>query len=135
MTTWTVGIPMDLKPSKESTTNLLDQTSCEVNEILSFDNNGIVTSEDTFSPKITVRLKDGASAEYIIEEVCAEGVIGYTTEYSQVANGEVQFNNTVGVMVNNQLTVIYKNAVKVYNEALTEVVESKDLTLIYTKKG
>lgn len=135
LTTWTVGIPIDLNDTMQFTTNLLDQTSCEVNEVLSFDNNGIVTSEDTFSPQITVRLKDGASDEYLVEEVCAEGVIGYATDYLQDANGEVHFNNILGVVVNNQLTVIYKNAVKIYNEALTEVIESKDLTLVYTKKG
>lgn len=134
MTTWTVGIPIDLKDTMQFSTNLIDQTSCDVNEILSFDSNGIVTSEDTFSPRITIRLKETAADEYMLEEICAEGVIGYATDYSHEASGEVQFNNTVGVVVNNQLTVVYKNAVKVYNETLTEVVESKDLTLVYTKK-
>ncbi|RXJ50122.1 hypothetical protein [Gelidibacter gilvus] len=135
LTTWTVGIPIDLKASKHVTTNLLDQTSCTVNETLSFDKDGIVISEDSFSPKITIRLKDGSSDVYIVEEVCAEGVIGFATDYSQETNGEVQFNGTIGIVSNNRLTVVYKEAIKIYNEALTEVIESKDLTLVYTKKG
>lgn len=135
LTTWTLGIPIDLNGTMKFSTNLLDQTSCAVNEILNFDNNGIVTSQDTFSPKITVRLKDGSSDGYILEEVCAEGSIGYATEYSRDTNAKVLFNNTVGIVTNNELTVVYKNAVKVYNQALTEVIERKDLKLVYTKKG
>ncbi|MBA6151274.1 hypothetical protein [Gelidibacter maritimus] len=135
LTTWTVGIPMALNDNTQLTTNLLDQTACDVNEILTFDNKAIVISQDSFSPDITIRLKEGTTDVYIVEETCAEGVIGYATDYSQDANGDVQFNGTVGVLSNNQLTVIYKNAIKIYNEALTEVIESRDLTLIYTKKG
>ncbi|MBO3098858.1 hypothetical protein [Gelidibacter pelagius] len=135
LTTWTVGIPIALNDNAQFTTNLLDQTSCDVNEILSFDSNEIVISEDSFSPNVTIRLKDGTSDVYLVEETCAEGAIGYATDYSQDTNGDIQFNGTVGVVTNNRLTVIYKNAIKIYNEALTEVIESKDLTLIYTKKG
>lgn len=135
LTTWTVDLPVNLIDSKYITTNLLDQTSCEVLELLSFDNDGIVTSQNTFSPKITIRLKEGTSDVYMFEEVCAEGQIGYATAYARDANGNVQFNNIVGVVVNRELTVIYKNAIKIYNEALTEELETKDLTLVYTKKG
>ncbi|WP_323027350.1 hypothetical protein [Gelidibacter japonicus] len=135
LTTWTVGIPIQLKDSKHFTTNLLDQTSCNVNEILSFDKDGIVISEDTFSPQIIIRLKDGTSDVYLVEEICAEGRIGYATDYSYDSNGNVEFNSIVGVVANKQLTVIYKDAIKIYNEALTEVIENKDLTLVYRKKG
>ncbi|HUH26801.1 hypothetical protein [Gelidibacter sp.] len=135
LTSWTVGIPIALKASKHVTTNLLDQTSCDVNEVLSFDKDGIVISQDSFNPKITIRLKNGSSDVYIFEEVCAEGTIGFATDYSQKTNGEIQFNGTIGVVENNQLTVVYKDAIKIYNEALTEVIESKDLTLVYKKKA
>lgn len=135
LTNWTVGLPVNLIDTNEFTTNLLDQTSCDVKEVLTFDNNGIVTSENTFGPKITIRLKEGTSDVFMFEEICGEGQIGYAAQYVGDSNGNVQFNNIVGVVVDRQLTVIYKDAIKIYNETLTEVVESKDLTLVYTKKG
>lgn len=134
LTTWTVGIPLNLKTSKHVTTNLLDQTSCDVNEILTFDKDGLVISQDSFNPKITIRLMKGAANVYMVEEVCAEGTVGFATDYTQGTNGEIQFNGTTGVVANNQLTVVYKGAIKIYNEALTEVIENKDLTLVYKKK-
>ena len=135
LTTWTVDIPFDLDNDMASSTNFLDKTACNVNETLSFDDNGNVSSSDTFNPEITIRLKDGTSDVYFVNEVCAEGSIGFSTSYIQVNNQNVELNGAVGIVANKKLTLVYVNAVKIYNEALTEVIATKDLTLVYMKKG
>ncbi|WP_027124790.1 hypothetical protein [Gelidibacter mesophilus] len=133
LTTWTVGIPMDLKNHSVYSTNLLDQTTCHVNEVLSFDSNGTITSADTFNPEITISLKDGTSDDYIVKEMCADGSIGFTADYMAVDDDKVEFNNVMGILENEKLTVVYESAVKIYNEGLTEIIDLKDLTLVYEK--
>lgn len=133
LTSWSIEIPFNLKKDTTFSTNLLDETDCEVNEILSFDNNGLVTSNDTFNPELKVRLKNGTSDDYMITETCAEETIGFATEYKQITDQSVGFNGVVAVVTGTKLTVVYKDAIKVYNEALTEVLGMKDLTLVYEK--
>ena len=135
LVTWTVDIPFDLDNDNLTSSNFLDKTACNVNETLSFDDNGNVSSSDTFNPEITIRLKDGTSDVYFVNEVCAEGSIGFSTSYIQVNNQNVELNGAVGIVANKILTLVYVNAVKIYNEALTEVIATKDLTLVYMKKG
>jgi hypothetical protein len=134
LTSWSIKIPLDLNSDATFSTNLLDETICEVNEILSFDKNGIVTSSDTFNPELKVRLKNGTSDVYMITETCAEGSVGFATEYEQINDQRVGFNGVFAVVTGTKLTVVYKDAVMVYNEALTEVVATKDLTLVYEKR-
>lgn len=134
LTSWSIGIPIDINSDTEFSINLLDETQCNPNETLSFDKNGLVTSNDTFNPEIQVSLEEGTSDNYIVKEVCAEGIIGFATEYTQVNDQSVGFNNVVAVTNGTTLTVVYKDAINVYNEALTEVISKKDLTLVYEKK-
>lgn len=134
LTTWTVDISFDLDNDMVSSPNFLDKTACPVNETLSFESNGILTADDTFNPEITISLKDDTSDVYYVDEICADGQIGFSASFVQVDSQRVEFNNTIGVLANKKLTIVYENAVKIYNESLTEVIENKDLTLVYTKK-
>lgn len=131
---WNVGVPFDLNNEISPSLNLLDKTTCNVNETLTFDRNGTVTADDTFNPEITISLKDGTSDVYLFSETCAEGSIGFSTSYTQVNNQNVELNGATGTVASQKLTLVYKDAVNIYNEALTDVVDSKDLTLIYVKK-
>ena len=131
---WTAEIPFDLHNDKAPSLNLLDKTSCRVNETLTFDKNGVVSSDDTFNPKITISLKGGTSDVYFVEEICAEGSIGFSTSYVKDNNQNIEFNNAVGNVESNKLTLVYDDAIKIYNEELTEVIDRKDLTLVYRKK-
>lgn len=131
---WSTEIPIDLNSDGIFSTNLLDETSCKANEILTFDKERLVISNNTFNPDITVSLKDGASDKYSIKETCAEGSIGFATEYTQINDQSVRFNNTVAGVYGSKLTIVYKNTVKVYNKALTEVVATRDVTLVYEKE-
>ncbi|MEO5789469.1 MAG: hypothetical protein ACOH2D_09390 [Gelidibacter sp.] len=131
---WTVGIPFDLGNNQVHSLNFLDKTACNVNETLNFNHKGIVTSSNTFNPEITIRLKEDTSDVYFVEEICDEGTIGFSTSYLQVDKLNIELNNAVGMVERNKLTLVYANAIKIYNEVFTEVIESKDLTLVYRKK-
>lgn len=131
---WTVNIPFDLDNDLDPSLNFLDKTACNVNETLSFDHKGNVTSKDTFNPEITIRLKEGTSDVYFVEEICAEGSIGLSTSYVQIDNQKIELNGAIGIVASQKLTLVYADAIKIYNETLTEVIESKDLTLVYLKK-
>lgn len=134
LVSWTVDIPFEIENKVTTNLNFLEKTTCKVNETLTFDHLGNVTSEDTFSPKITIRLKDDLSNNYIIDEICAEGIIGFSTEYLQIDDKNIEFNGAEGVFTARELTLVYANAIKIYNEALTEIIDNKDLTLVYSKK-
>lgn len=133
LVSWMVDIPLEVENDLISNSNYLERTTCEVNETLTFDDFGNVTSDNTFSPKITISLKDDTSG-YIIDEVCTEGKIGFSTEYLQIDDRKIELNGATGVLADKQLTLVYTNAIKIYNASLTEVIDNKDLTLIYVKK-
>ncbi len=134
LVTWSVDIPFELDNDMISSSNYLDKTACNVNETLTFDKNGTVTSRDTFNPEITISLKEDTSDIYIVEEICAEGSIGFSTSYAQVNNQNIELNGAVGLVETKKLTLVYPNAIKIYNEALTDVIENKNLTLVYLRK-
>lgn len=134
LTTWTVDIMFDLDDDIAPSSNFLNKTICNVNETLTFDKNGIVTSNESFNSDVTISLKDGTADGYIIKEVCSEGSVGFATSYNQVDKHKVELNGAVGIVENQKLTLVYADAVKIYNEALSQVIDTKDLTLVYVKK-
>ena len=132
LVTWTADVPFDF--DSKMTSNFLDKTACNVNETLAFDKKGIVTSNDTFNPEITISLKDGTSDVYFVEEICGEGSISFATSYTLVDKMTIGINGALGSVENKELTFVYSGGIKIYNEALTDVIDLKDLTLIYLKK-
>ena len=137
LTYWGAEVPMDLNNDGFVNVNLLKETTCPNHEILSFDSNGVVSSEDTFNPNVMIaELIDEASSSYDIQIECAEGVIGFAMDYSyDNTNGNVQIGETTTATINEGLlTIVYGGAVEIYNAELTEVVATKDLTKVYTKQ-
>ncbi|HMC02096.1 MAG TPA: hypothetical protein VKN14_13750 [Flavobacteriaceae bacterium] len=132
LTTWTIDIPVDLNNDNSFSINLLDEISCDNNETLVFDNKNIVSSNDTFNPNINIALM--SNEKYVFNVECAVGSIGFATSYSQINNSIIEFNNVEATIIGNKLSWVYENAIKIYNENFTEVVETKDLILIYTKQ-
>lgn len=134
LSTWTIDIPFDSNSDGKSSTNYLNYTNCSVNETLKFDSNGFVTSDETFNPELTISLKDGSSNEYMVNEICSEGEIGFSSSFDQPDGSQLMFNDAEGIIQNKELTVTYPQAIKIYNESLTEVLETRDLVLIYKKE-
>jgi hypothetical protein len=134
LTTWSINMPLDLNNDGVSSTNLLDEVGCTNNETLVFEANGVISSNDSFNPKIAVILLDDTANDYVFDIVCAEGVIGFATSYTQTNDNTVVFNDKESTISGHQLSCVYEDAIKIYNEDLTEVVATKNLTLVYTKQ-
>lgn len=132
LTTWTIDIPVDLNNDNSFSTNILDEINCDNNETLVFDTKSIVSSNDSFNPTIDIALM--SDEKYVFNVECTSGSIGFATSYTQINNNTVNFNNVEAVIIRNKLSWVYENAIKIYNQDYTEVVETKDLILIYTKQ-
>ncbi|MFG6685518.1 hypothetical protein ACGK9U_02980 [Mariniflexile sp. HNIBRBA6329] len=124
----------DINNDGTISSNLLNEIDCINNETLVFESNGVVTSNSTFNPHIKIALLDGASDEYIFNVVCdEEGVISFATTYAYNSK-VVVINESIATFANNQLSRVFEDAIQIYNEDFTEVVTTKDLTLVYTKQ-
>ncbi|TXE10679.1 hypothetical protein ES711_01870 [Gelidibacter salicanalis] len=130
---WSIQIPVDLNGDGVYSTNLLKETRCAVREILSFDTNGIVASTHTFNPELQIALKEDTSDEYFVDEICAEGILGFAAEYDQIGEESISYNDNIGTVRVNRLSLVFKNAIKIYNADFTKVIETKDLFVIYQK--
>jgi hypothetical protein len=133
LTTWTIQTPINLNNDAIFSTNLLDEAPCDNNEILIFDVDGTVSSNMTYNPQVTISLLSNALDDYVFIVSCdMQGSIGTAGSYTQ-NNNLVNLFNTTAVIDGNQLTLIYEDAIDIYNEDFTEISFSKDLTLVYTK--
>ncbi|MEZ4802471.1 MAG: hypothetical protein R2797_06830 [Gelidibacter sp.] len=134
LTTWTIGIPMDLNDDGIFHDNLLVESNCANNETLFFESNGTFSSNLSYNPTVLIHMENNDNENYIFDVTCdTEGTIGLSGSYEQNGN-EVLLIEKMAILSNNQLTVIYENAIDIYNEDDDEIVASRDLTLIYTKK-
>ncbi|MGJ8593457.1 MAG: hypothetical protein ACSHXF_12975 [Aquaticitalea sp.] len=135
LTTWSVQIPMDLNDDATSSVNLLDEAICNNNEMLKFEANGSVSTNMTYNPKVTVSISDETKSVYTVSVECdKEGSIGAAGDFTQNKNLVSLFDQTA-LIDDDQLTIVYKDAIDVHNEDLTVVVAKKDLTLIYTRNN
>ncbi len=134
LTTWSVFIPIDLNNDAIASNNLLNEATCNNNETLIFESNGTVSSNSTYNPQVNISLVNGTTDNYSFDVDCdTEGTIGIAGIYTQ-NNNSITLFNTTAVISGNQLTVVYENAIDIYNEGFTEIVDTKDLTMVYTKK-
>lgn len=133
LSSWSVGIPLDLDRDGVASSNLLNESTCVNNEILTFEENGVVTANSSYNPNVVISLSGEVDEMYVFDVQCdTSGSIGSSGTFIQ--NGTIisVFEST-GNFSNNKLTIIYENAINVYNEDVTEIVEIRDLTLVYTR--
>ncbi len=134
LTAWNVADGFDINDDGIASTNILDEIECTNNETLIFEANGVVASNKTFNPEIAIILQEGTTNNYMFNVTCdKQGVIGFATTYSQNID-TVTFNDKESTIIGNQLFCVIKDALKIYNEDFTEVLATKDLTLVYTKQ-
>ncbi|WP_458625901.1 hypothetical protein [Winogradskyella sp. PC D3.3] len=134
LTTRTIDIPFDVNEDGIAHTNLLDEIDCNERETLSFDTNGMITSGNEFSN--TLRFyKEVNTGRYKLNSDCnREGIISFASTYDIIEENTFKISNRVYVLSDNTLTTVYKDAVDIYNDDFSEVLETKDLKLIYTKQ-
>ena len=112
----------------------MNEIECVNNETLVFDSKGVVTSNNTFNPSIDIVLVNGTSNNYVFNVECdEEGVISFATTYT-INGNEVLISDRVATVNGNKLSRVFVDAIKIYNEDLTQIIASKDLTLVYTKQ-
>lgn len=133
LTAWNVEDGFDINKDGVADTNLLNEIDCPNEEVLVFDNNGIVSSDNTFNPTLKIALTSTIESRYSFNVECSEGIVGFSTNYSQ-NNGSVIIQERVASLDNNQLTRVFVGAIKIYNEDYTQVISTRDLTMVYTKQ-
>jgi len=133
LTEYSVNVPIDLDNDTNYNTNLLEEIDCENNETLVFDRQGFMYSNLTFNPKIEVALIDAQPGTFAVDVDCdTEGVIGMAISYRKSGN-TIIINERIATLNGNNITMIFKNAIDIYNQDKTVVVDTKDLKLVYSK--
>ncbi|WP_152487267.1 hypothetical protein [Winogradskyella psychrotolerans] len=134
LTTRTSDLPFDVNQDGVFNTNLVSEIDCNKTETLTFETNGTVSSGNEFSNPLKY-YKEEATNVYRINSDCnTEGIISFASEFEITEEDTIKISDRVYVLSGNTLTTVYENSVNIYNEDFTEVIETKDLKLIYTKQ-
>lgn len=134
LSAWNVEGGFDLNDDGIVSTNLLNEIDCTQNETLLFEANGVVSLNTTFNPDIEIVLLNDSDNQYSFNVDCdTEGVISLATSYS-VNGNSVSIGESMALLDANQISIVFKNSLEIHNEDLTEVIATKDLTLVYSKK-
>jgi hypothetical protein len=134
LSAWNIDGGFDINNDGTVSTNLLNEIDCSRNETLIFNNKGVVSLNTTFNPDISIALLNEETSEYIFTVICdTEGVISLATSYT-VENNIILFGNSEALVEDNQISITYKDRIEVFNLDFTQVLATKDLTLIYEKQ-
>lgn len=133
LTTRTIDIPFDVNQDDISNTNLVAEIECNKTETLTFENNGMVSSGNEFSNPLKYYKEDDTNVYRIISDCNTEGIISFASEFEITEENTIKISDRVYTLNGDALTTVYKDAVEIYNEDFTEVLETKDLTLIYSR--
>ena len=134
LTTRTIDLPFDVNLDGVSNTNLIAEIDCNKTETLTFDNNGTVSSGNEFSNPLKYYIENDTNVYRIISDCNTEGIISFASEFEIAEERIIKISDRVYVLSGDTLTTVYENSVKIYNEDFTEVIETKDLKLTYTKQ-
>lgn len=134
LTAWNIEGGFDINNDGTISSNLLNEIDCSRNETLFFDNNGVVSLNTTFNPDIGIALLNETTDEYSFDVTCdTEGVISLATEYT-IKDSIITIGESEAMIEGNQISLVFEGRIKIHNEDFTEVIETKDLTLVYNKQ-
>lgn len=134
LTAWNVDEGFDINQDGIVSSNLLNEIDCSRNETLFFDDNGVVSLNTTFNPDLDITLIDENTNEYNFNVVCdTEGVISLATSYT-IDDSMIMIGESEATVQGNLISLVFEDRIKIYNEDLTQVVATQDLTLVYTKQ-
>ncbi|MDO7170649.1 hypothetical protein [Mariniflexile sp. AS56] len=134
LTEWQVADGFDMNNDGVISVNLLDEIDCQNDETMVFESTGVVSSNKTFNPTVEIALQNGTTNSYTFNIACDdEGIISYASNYTKKGD-LILINEAVATVNGRRLTRVFLDAIKIYNEDFTEVVATKDLTVVYTKQ-
>ena len=134
LTAWNIEGGFDINNDGTISSNLLNEIDCSRNETLFFDNNGVVSLNTTFNPDIGIALLNETTNEYSFDVTCdTEGVISLATEYT-IKDSIITIGESEAMIEGNQISLVFEDRIEIYNEDFTEILETKDLTLVYNKQ-
>lgn len=134
LTAWNVVNGFDFNNDGIISTNLLNEINCTKEETLVFEANSVVSLNTTFKPDIEIAQSNSINSEYSFNINCdTDGVVSLATSYTFDGNNIV-FGETIASIDGNQITIVFMDTIEIYNEDVTEVIETRDLTLVYTKQ-
>jgi hypothetical protein len=134
LTAWNVEGGFDINNDGTVSSNLLNEIDCARNETLFFDDNGVVSLNTTFNPDLEIVLLNPEMNLYSFEVGCdTEGVISLATSYTR-SESVIYMGETEAFYDGNEITIVFEDRLNVYNSDFTEIVETKDLTLVYKKQ-
>lgn len=131
LSSWYIGVDIDLNKDGIKSSNLLDEVNCKNKEVLTIKSDVTLNVVNTYSTVIKISKNDN---KYTFDIVCDEGNLGFATTYKVVDDKIVTAPNSEEYLFKGkQLTRTFKNAISIYNIDFTKVIETKDLTLNYIK--
>lgn len=134
LTEWNITDGFDINNDGIVSTNLLNEIGCSYNETLLFEPNNVVSLNTTFNPLLEVKLANDSAGGYGFNVECdTEGIISLATFYSKVGNTLV-IGDSNAVINGNKISLVFQDKIEIYNEDGSQIIETKDLTLVYQKQ-
>jgi len=131
---YNVAEGFDINKDGIKSVNILEEIECVNNEVLVFESTGVVSTHFSFNPEIQIYRLNEVTNEYAFNVECdIEGVISYASSYSQKGN-TITFNNHKASVADNQLLLVFEDAIEIFNSDFTIVLAREDLTLVYSKQ-
>ena len=132
LVSYSIGDSFDINNDGTSNLNLLNEINCANNEVLSFEAIGVVSSNETYNPSILIsKFNNDNSFNFNVE--CPEGTIGFATSFSQINDNTFEFSDRTFTIVDNTFEIVIEDEIEVFNEDFSELLETRDLVLRYTR--
>ena len=133
LVSYSVGISADLNNDNIANENLLKEFGCENLETMVFEDE-VVSNNKSFNPEVKITLVNAENNEYAFSVKCDnEGFIGFASDYLKQGD-TITIQNKVSILKDDTLTRVLSGNIEVYNAAGTEIIERRDLTLVYKKQ-
>ncbi|TXE20017.1 hypothetical protein ES692_01795 [Psychroserpens burtonensis] len=129
---YSIGTAHDINKDGWSNLNLLNEIDCDDNEVLKFETTGVVSSNETYNPTLQIS-KSEVDNTYTFNIECSEGIISFATSFSQINSNTFQFNDKEFTVINDSFNIVLVEDIKIYNVDFSQIIETKDLVLTYTK--
>ena len=123
-------IAFDINGDNIANANLLEELSCSNNEELSCDALGNVQSVYTYN--YSHRIARVSANLYKHEVECGEELLAWATDYIS-EDQDIYFLERKSYIKGNQLFTRYESSIDIYNADYSQIIDSIDLTMVYTK--